>query len=138
MCRLVCRLIDYSWSSSCYLVHTVWDITEGEAKEEIRSSVHYLLFISTSLIYRKNRSIRQSIVGFPGDASGKELPCQCRRRKETRVQFLSWENPLEQEMATHSSFLSWKVSRTEELGVLQSIGSKRIRPDTEAGIAQHV
>ena len=49
MCRLVCRLIDSSWSSSCYLVHTVWDITEGEAKEEIRSSVHYLLFISTSL-----------------------------------------------------------------------------------------
>ena len=41
---------------------------------------------------------------------------------ETWVWFLGWEDPLEKEMATHSSILAWKVPRTEEAGRLQSIG----------------
>ena len=36
---------------------------------------------------------------------------------------LDWEDPLEKQMATHSSILAWKISRTEESGRLQSIGS---------------
>ena len=48
---------------------------------------------------------------------------------ETRVQFLGWEDPLEKEMATHSSTLAWKISCTEEPGRLQSIGSQRVRHD---------
>ena len=36
--------------------------------------------------------------------------------QETQVQFLDQEDPLEEEMATHSSILSWKISRTEEPG----------------------
>ena len=43
--------------------------------------------------------------------------------QETRVRSLGWEDPLEKEMATHSSILSWKISWTEEPGVLQSMGS---------------
>ena len=43
---------------------------------------------------------------------------------ETWVQFLGWEDPLEKEMATHSSILAWKIPRTEEPGRLQSIGSQ--------------
>ena len=42
--------------------------------------------------------------------------CQCRR-----VQFLGWENPLEKEMATHSSILVWKIPQTEASGGLQSM-----------------
>ena len=41
----------------------------------------------------------------------------------TRVRFLGWEDPLEKEMATHSSILAWTISWTEESGGLQSMGS---------------
>ena len=40
--------------------------------------------------------------------------------QETLVQFLSLEDPLEKEMATHSSILAWKIPWTEEPGGLQS------------------
>ena len=38
--------------------------------------------------------------------------------QETQVQSLGWEDPLEEEMATHSSILTWKIPRTEEPGGL--------------------
>ena len=40
---------------------------------------------------------------------------------ETRVQSLGWEDPLEKEMATHSSIFAWRIPRTEEPSRLQSI-----------------
>ena len=46
--------------------------------------------------------------------------------RETQVQSLSWEDPLEKEMATHSSTLAWKSPWTEEPGRLQSMGSQRV------------
>ena len=42
--------------------------------------------------------------------------------QKTLVQSLGWEDPLEKEMATHSSILSWKIPWAEEPGGLQSIG----------------
>ena len=48
---------------------------------------------------------------------------------EPRVQFLGWEDPLEKEMATHSSTLAWKIPRTKEPSRLQSMGSERVRHD---------
>ena len=42
-----------------------------------------------------------------------------------QVQSLGWEDPLEKEMATHSSSLAWEISRTEEPGGLQSVGSQK-------------
>ena len=53
--------------------------------------------------------------------------------QETRVQSLGWEDPLEKEMATHSSTLAWKMPWTEEPGRLQSMGSQsqtRLSDDT--------
>ena len=44
--------------------------------------------------------------------------------QETQVQSLGWKDPLEKEMATHSSILAWKIPWTEEPGTLQSIGSQ--------------
>ena len=41
---------------------------------------------------------------------------------ENRVRSLGWEDPLEEEMATHSSILVWRIPWTEELGGLQSMG----------------
>ena len=46
--------------------------------------------------------------------------------QETWVRSLSWEDPLEKEMATHSSTLAWKIPWTEEPGRLQSTGSQRV------------
>ena len=46
-------------------------------------------------------------------------------KKETQVQSLGWEDPLETEMATHSSILAWNIPWTEEPGGLQSMGSQR-------------
>ena len=42
---------------------------------------------------------------------------------------LSGEDPLEEEMATHSSLLSWRIPWTEDPGGLQSMGSHRVRQD---------
>jgi len=49
--------------------------------------------------------------------------------QETQVQSLGWEDPLEEEMTTHSSILAWKISGTEEPGGLQSMGLQRVRHD---------
>ena len=48
---------------------------------------------------------------------------------ETQVRSLGWEDPLEKEMATHSSTLAWKIPRTEEPGRLQSMGLQRVGHD---------
>ena len=48
---------------------------------------------------------------------------------ETRVQSLGGEDPLEREIATHSSILAWRTPWTEELGGLQSMGSQGVRHD---------
>ena len=48
---------------------------------------------------------------------------------ETRVQSLGREDPLEKEMATHSSILAWKIPWTEEIGWLLSMGLQRVRHD---------
>ena len=47
--------------------------------------------------------------------------------QETQVQNLDGEDPLEKEMATHSSILVWRIPWTEEPGRLQDMGSQRVR-----------
>ena len=59
---------------------------------------------------------------------GKEPTCQCRKHKrrgfEPWVRSLGQDDPLEEEMATHSSILAWRIPRTEERGRLQPKGSQ--------------
>ena len=55
----------------------------------------------------------------------KRLPAM----QETWVRSLDWEDPLEKEMATHSSILAWRIPWTEEPGGLQSTGSQRVGHD---------
>ena len=58
---------------------------------------------------------------FPGGTGVKNpLPMQ-----ETQVQSLGQEDPLEKEMATHTSILAWEISWTEDPGGLQSMGSQK-------------
>ena len=49
--------------------------------------------------------------------------------QEMQVPSLGWADPLEKEMANHSSVLAWKISWTEELGKLQSRESQRVGHD---------
>ena len=58
----------------------------------------------------------------------KNLPAM-QEMQETLVQSLGWEDPLEKEMATHSSILAWKIQWTEKPGRLQFMGSQRLRHD---------
>ena len=60
--------------------------------------------------------------GFPCGLVVKNLPAM-----EIQVPSLGGEDPLEEEMATHSSILAWKIPWTAELGRLQSIGLQRVR-----------
>ena len=62
--------------------------------------------------------------------SGKESACNT-RDTETQVQFLGWEDPLEEETATHSNILAWKIPWTEEPGGLQSMGVTKQSDTTE-------
>ena len=62
------------------------------------------------------------MVSFPGRSVGKEFPAV----QETQVLSLGWEDPLEEEMATHSIILAWKIPWAEKPGELQSIESQRV------------
>ena len=56
-------------------------------------------------------------MGFPGGSDGKEFAC----RAGDMVPSLGGEDPLEEEMATHSTIIAWRISRTEEPGGLESM-----------------
>ena len=58
----------------------------------------------------------------------KNLPTM-QESQEMRVRSLGQEDPLEEEMAPHSSILAWKIPWAEESGGLQSMGSQRVRHD---------
>ena len=66
-------------------------------------------------------SVTAAHPGFPGGSVAKN-PVQ-----ETQAPRLVWEDPLEEEMATHSSVLAWEIPWTEEPGGLQSMGSHRVK-----------
>ena len=65
------------------------------------------------------------MLGFPGGSVVKTLPVM----QKTEVRSLGQEDPLEKEMATHSSILAWRIPWTEEPGGLQSVELQRVRHD---------
>ena len=76
------------------------------------------------------------VLGFGSDSPlshraslGAQLVRNLPAMQEPRVQNLGWEDPLEKEMATHSSILAWRIPWMEEPGRLQSMGSKRVGHD---------
>ena len=67
----------------------------------------------------------QLTLNHPGVSTVKNLPVI----QETQVQSLDQEDPLEKEMAIHSSVPAWRIPWTEELGGLQSMGLQRVGHD---------
>ena len=91
------------------------DITEQRGTH-YKSTKDYALLVRLNkfpLLVRKERASRVAQMV-------KRLPAVW----ETLVRSLGWEDPLEKEMATHSSTLAWKIPCTEEPGRLQSMGSQ--------------
>ena len=65
-----------------------------------------------------NYAFLLGVMGFPSGSAGKESACSV----ETSVRSLSWEKPLEEGMATHSSNLAWRIPWT-----IQSMAPQRVR-----------
>ena len=57
----------------------------------------------------------------------KNLPTNVGDIKRLGFSSLGWEDPLEEDMATHPSILTWRIPQTEKLGGLQSMGWQRVR-----------
>ena len=72
---------------------------------------------------------RQAQASFPSSSLVAQTVEHLSTIQEPRVQSLGQEDPLEKEIATHSSTLAWKIPWTEEPGRLQSMGSKRVGHD---------
>ena len=77
--------------------------------------ISFILSASTIRYQVKER------LGLPRWLSGKASACQA----GDVIEALSWEDPLEKEMATHSNLLAWEIPMTEEPGRLQSMGSNK-------------
>lgn len=81
-------------------------------------SVASPLHLKSSMLY----------LGFPGDTSVKNLPANARDIRDAHLT-LGWEDPTEEEVATHSRIFAWRILRTEEPCGLQSMGLRRVRHD---------
>ena len=68
---------------------------------------------------------------FPGRSDGKGSACNVKDLGSS----LGREDPLENEVATHSSILAWRVQRMEEPGRLQSMGSQRVKHNWAASLS---
>ena len=80
----------------------------------------------------------KSLTGFPGGTSGKEFACQRRRGKRHRfIRSLGLEDPLEEELTTHSSILTWKIPWTEEAGGGGELGGHSPWGYKESNTAEH-
>ena len=74
---------------------------------------------------KRKESYYTSLWGFPGGPDGKNSFAM----QETWVRSLSWEDPVEKGMATHSSILAWRIPWTGEPGRLRSMGLHRVGHD---------
>ena len=75
------------------------------------------------MLAKKLHRVSTTSSGFPDGSVIKTLPAKARDAVSTP----GLEDPLEQEIANHSSFLAWEIPRMEEPGRLQSMWSQRVR-----------
>ena len=78
-----------------------------------------------SSLGRNKLGVQRDCTGFSGGSVVKNLPAM-QETQETQVWSLNWEDPLENEMATHPGMLAWRIPWTEELSGLQSLGLQRV------------
>ena len=112
---------EWTWGFSlcCLTIPILWEHLQDRLPEPIPTS--FSILRGPSLKY--TRLILTT--GFPGGSDGKE-PAYIAGDPGS---ILGREDPLEKEMATHSSTLAWKIPWTEEPGRLQSMGLQRVGHD---------
>ena len=96
----------------------------GEAGESLLLTLyllHYMDYFTTSM-HHFYRRIKFRIVVISRDSLVAQTVKSLPTMQETWVQSLGWEDPLEKEMATHSSILAWRIPWTEEPSRLQPMG----------------
>ena len=102
--------LQYSWLENSMDRGAWWATIHGVAKSRTRlSDFTFKLWSRASLV-------AQRLKRLPG-------------MWETWVRSLGWEDPLEKEIATHSSILAWRIPWREEPGRVQSMGSQRVGHD---------
>ena len=122
-----------SWliSSSFLLLEFLWDsflfsciITiQDKANKRLKNfnlCITWIIYICTHVCARRASQVALVV---------KNLLANAGRLKETWIQSLGQEDPLEEDMATHSSILAWRIPWTEKPGGLQSIGSHTVGHD---------
>ena len=88
-----------------------------------------LWLMSLSTVILKPPKIKSATVYIFSPFICQEAVKHLSTMRETWVRALGWEDPLEREMAIHSSTIAWKIPWTEEPGRLQSMGSQRVGHD---------
>ena len=83
-----------------------------------------------SFLWLNNIPLYSMFWGFPGDASGKEPTCQCRRHKRLRSDSWVRKIPWRRKWQPTPVLLPWKIPWTEEPDVLRSVGSQRVDTTT--------
>ena len=92
----------------------------------IHGNMFILGHIITHNVYEKQIS---DLLPFPWGFPGGTVVKNRLSMQEPWVRSLGWEDPLEEEMATHSSILAWRIPWTEEPGGLQSMGLQKVGND---------
>ena len=92
-----------------FLIENDWDVDWNHTTFDEQNCCHLKKIVRDSLVAQRI----------------KHLPAVW----ETRIRSLGWEDPLEKEMAAHSSILTWRIPWSEEPGGLQSTGSQRVGHD---------
>ena len=111
VCVYIYIYIYYVEILSCAKLELVWKLILSDWRVDVDSF--------SSLLKCTNHCSRASLIA----QLVKSLPAM----QETQVQFLSWEDPLEEEMTTHSSILAWRISWQRNLaGYIQSMGSQEL------------
>ena len=127
-----------------------WATVHGVSKSQVRlSAYHFSLFGIIAMCVERNKKERRkegrvaegeegrrkrvksllSTERIPRWLSGNRTRLPMQEPQETQVQPLGWEDPLGEEMATHSSTRAWRTPWTEEPGGLQATGSQRVGHD---------
>ena len=108
-----------TWSSSSFPEDSCWLYRVYTLKWDCRCGFHLLLANIKFTFYSSPPLARASLVA----QMVKNLPAM----QQTRVPSLGQEDPLEEEIATHSSILAWRIPWIEEPDRLQSMGSQRVK-----------
>ena len=130
--QILSQLYYCKFSACCCMITTLLLKKIKKANSNVCTEYCFLIYISQKMRMQVTRQKKQRNL-FHVALYKASLMVQMVKRlpamQETRVRSLGWEDPLEKEMATHSSTLACKIPWPEKPGRLQSMGSQTVGPD---------